>query len=576
MIQRRGRRVSTVCGAVAGLVLAACGSDDPTGPGIDGDGALTPGQGAALIAATPLTLQGGASGTENVLVVVGTRLDDSATTIKYNYQVSSTGTGVAGAVSGPATALVPESPRPSRSRESLTAPVLDIGFGMRLNARNRGRFAGGFSAARSAFASRTGVSKGMSRSVAVAEPKVGDILSINVGTSDACEDIVTRSARVVAIGSQSIVLSDTQNPTGGFTTADFQRFAARFDTLVYPLEVENFGAPADIDQNKKILLLFTTAVNALTPNKSESYVAGFFFNRDLFPLVGTVQLPGCEGSNYGELFYLLAPDPAGVINGNIRRTGFVDSVTTSVIAHEFEHLINASRRIYVTPNVSEFEAGWLDEGLAHIAEELLFLRVAGLTPRSNLDSIAIRSSERIRNSFNENMSSNASRYSSFLEAPAENSPFSEDDSLETRGAAWNLLRYLADRKAGGSSSDVATWQALVNTTRSGIPNLTAVFGGDLPTRVRDWNVSHYMDDMVNGLPAEFSQASWHWHSLYKAVNKSGPAYPLPVKALTAGAASGTLFGGSAAYYRFSIPANASATITLSTTGKLDARVVRIR
>ena len=573
MIQRRGRRVSTVCGAVAGLVLAACGSDDPTGPGIDGDGALIPGQGAALSATTPLTLQGGGSGTENVLVVVGTEL--TAGSAKFNYSVTATGTGVAGAISGPASALVPSSERAASSPGVTTEPVLDIGFGMRLNARSRQRFAGGFRAARGAFASRSALPKGMSRSVATADPQVGDIITINVGM-DACDAVVNRSARVVAIGTQSVVLSDTQNPAGGFSTADFQRFAARFDTLVYPLEVENFGAPADIDQNKKILLLFTTAVNALTPNKSESYVAGFFYNRDLFPLTNTPELPGCAGSNYGELFYLLAPDPNGVVNGNVRRTGFVDSVTTSVIAHEFQHLINASRRIYVTPDVSEFESGWLDEGLAHIAEELLFLRQAGLTPRTNLDSIKVRSSERIRNSFNENMSSNASRYSAFLEKTPENSPFNDDDSLETRGAAWSLLRYLADRKAGGSTSDAATWQALVNTARVGIPNLTSVFGSDLPTRVRDWNVSNYMDDLVTALPAEYSQASWHWHSLYKALNKSGPAYPLEVKTLAGGVASGTVLGGSAVHYRFSIPANATATITLSTTAPVDAKVVRIR
>jgi hypothetical protein len=380
----------------------------------------------------------------------------------------------------------------------------------------------------------------------------------------------------VAIGTQSVVLSDTQNPAGGFSTADFQRFAARFDTLVYPLSVENFGAPADIDGNKKVVLFFTTAVNALTPSNSDSYVAGFFFDRDLFPRVATPQLEGCEGSNYSELFYLLAPDPNGSVNGNVRRTGFVDSVTTSVIAHEFQHLINSSRRLYVTQGVEQFEETWLNEGLSHIAEELLFLREAGRTPRSNLDSIAVRSTERTRLSFNMNMSSNASRYRQYLEKPSENSPVRDDDSLETRGATWSLLRYLADRKAGGSASDAPTWQALVNTTKTGVGNLRAVFGTDLGARVRDWTVSNYMDDLVSGMPAEFSQPSWHWHSLYKALAGLGKPYPLEVKTLTGGAATGTVLGGTADYYRFSVPANATATITLTTTAPIDARVVRIR
>jgi hypothetical protein len=571
-MQPRAPRVSNLFLAAAAMALSACGSQDASGPGgTPGVTTIIPGQVVAVPKGTTVTLEGGSTGTENVLVVVDTGLQ--SVSAKANWQVSTTGTGAAGAVSGPATALLPsEAAVPARS--GSLDPVVDIGFGMRLNARNRQRFVGGFRAARSAFASRTAVPPGMSRSVGVVDPNIGDIFTINVALS-ACGSSVNRAARVVAIGTQSIVLADTLNPSGGFTATDYQRFAARFDTLVYPLEVANFGAPADIDQNKKIVLLFTTAVNELTPSNSTSYVAGFFFDRDLFPIADTPDFQGCAGSNYSELFYLLAPDPSGLVNGNVRRTGFVDSVTTAVIAHEFQHLINSSRRLYVTPNVEDFEAVWLNEGLSHIAEELLFLHEAGLTPRRNLDTIAVRSSAKIRSAFNADMASNTARYRSFLDAPTTNSPFRDDDSLETRGATWNLLRYLADRKAGSSTSDAATWQALVNTTRTGISNLGAVFG-DIPGKVRDWNVSHYADDVVSGLPAEFTQPSWNFHSLYKALAGSGKAYPLEVKALTGGSASGTLIGGAAEYYRFSVPANATATITLTSSGPIDARVVRIR
>ena len=571
MIHRRASRVRSTLSVAASLTLAACGGSDSTGPdGTPFNGLLTPGQSAALSNTTTLTLEGGSTGTENVLVVVDTGI--TAVSAKATYQVATTGTGAAGAVSGPATALVPLSETERASSPSLSAPVLDIGYGMRLNARNRSRFASGFSAARSAFRSGTALPGGISRSIVSAEAQVGDIFTVNVSTN-ACSPSQIRGARVVAIGSQSIVLSDTLNPAGGFTTADFQRFAARFDTLVYPVDVTNFGAPADVDKNQKVVLLFTTAVNALTPPNSSSYVAGFFFDRDLFPVANTPDFQGCAGSNYAEMFYLLAPDPAGTINNNPRRTGFVDSVTTGVLAHEFQHLINASRRLYVTQGVEEFEVTWLNEGLSHIAEELLFYREANLTPRQNIDTIRIRSSATIRNAFNNDMSSNTSRYRSFLVAPSDNSPFRDDDSLETRGATWNLLRYLADRKAG---VDATTWQALVNTTRVGLPNLAAVFGSDIASKVRDWNVSHYTDDVTSGLPAEHLQPSWDWHSVFKALAGSGKAYPLDVKTLTGGAASGTLIGGAAAYYRFSIPANASATLTLTAPGPIDARVVRIR
>jgi hypothetical protein len=227
----------------------------------------------------------------------------------------------------------------------------------------------------------------------------------------------------------------------------------------------------------------------------------------------------------------------------------------------------------VTQGVEEFEETWLNEGLSHVAEELLFFHEAGLTSRQNIDTIKVRSTNSIRIAFNTDMAANAGRYRDFLVAPSENSPFRDDDSLETRGAAWNLLRYLADRKGG---AEVTTWQSLVNTATVGMTNLRRVFGSDLASQVHDWNVSHYTDDFVAGVPAQQLQPSWNWHSLFKALAGSGKAYPLDVKTLTGGTASGTLIGGAAAYYRFSVPPGTVASVTLAAPGPIYARVVRLR
>jgi hypothetical protein len=564
---------------LAGLALAGCHSGDsqsPLPPGVLG---LAPGEGAPLKSSVSLKIDGGPAGSENVLVLV-----DSSTvgnSGKFTYSIGATGIGSAGAISPPATSRAPTGSLAPAATALLSGPRLDIGYGMRLNERNRARLRSGFEAARALQASRSAW-QGLSRSVASAALQVGDVVTVNV-SSDACDSVEKRGARVVAIGAQSIVLSDTLNPTGGFTTTDFQRFTARFDTLVYPLDVSNFGKPADIDQNQKILLLFTSAVNELTPANSNSYVGGFFFDRDLFPVVATTKFDGCAGSNFGELFYLLAPDPTGVINGNVRRTGFVDSITTSVIAHEFQHLINASRRLYVTPNVQDFEVGWLNEGLSHIAEELLFYHEANLAPRSNISVGMLRSSAALVSAFNADMAANTARYDLFLEKPSENSPFRNDDSLETRGATWNLLRYLADRKASGGGSDVATWQALVNTTLTGAENLADVFGPSLPGQVRDWSFSHYTDDFLPSAAPEYTQPSWNYRSIFPALSGTNNSYPLEVNSLSSGSstsasptASGTLISGGSAYYRFSIPSGSTAEITLTTNGPVAARVFRVR
>ena len=519
---------------------------------------------------------------------------------------------------------------------------------------------------------------------------LGDLVSLNVNGNDPCTGAVYHAARVVAISEKAIILSDTLNPKNGFTTADFQRFATRFDTLVYPLDVANFGEPLDIDKNGHIAILFTRAVNELTPARANSYVGGFVFSRDLFPVTATARAQACAGSNQGEYFYMLAPDPTGVVNGNVRTTGFVDSATVPVLAHEFEHLINAARRLYVN-TAPTFEDKWLDEGLAHIAEELLFYRESGLAPRSNIGITALRAGGGAT-AFG-TMGGNLSRYRSYLQAPDGNSPYALDDSLATRGATWSLLRYAVDRVnatdgfiagngqlasggsdlvltsgatagdfaitlvntslQGGSSAsfafrstpgpgtvsipiatttasasvarvaredsdvlhqderfearlrareraeltplmagarawyasqsmpsspalrsqsayasssfadaDAATWFRLVNSTTAGITNLQSIVGGDLAGFVRDWSVSHAVDD-VAALNTQYQQRSWNWHSIYPVVSGPIGTYPLQSPLIaTSATTTGTIVAGGAQFYRMTVPANGTATLNL--------------
>ena len=557
---------------LAGWGLGACGSSDagttappvtpvvpvtPVQPTTPSTVNLAPGASTTVAAGGSISLLGGATGGEYVLIVADTAVNGS---VASNFQVTAAGVAAAGAVSGPSTSVS----QLAQGAAPASAPRLDFSFAASLNARATPALAPRVAAARLAF-SKSASGGGATFSRSTAPIQVGDLLPLNV-SSRACDSITSRTARVVAIGTQSIVVADTLNPAGGFTSADYQRFATRFDTLVYPLDVANFGAPAVFGTSGKILLFFTSAVNALTPKGSTSYVGGFFFSRDLFPVLATPDLGACAGSNEGNLFYLLTPDPTGTVNGNIRRTGFVDSVTTSVLAHEFQHLINASRRIYVNKATVPFEVVWLNEGLSHIAEELLFYHEGASSPLLNLDVTAIKASPQLRNAFNADQGSNAGRYREYLLAPSTSSPIRNDDSLSTRGATWDFLRYAADRKNRGGGSDASVWQALVNSSTSGVANLRQVFGSNLGTMLSDWSVSHYTDDIVPGVSADFTQPSWNWHNIYPALGGSPSApstYPLKVTGLTATGATGTVIPGASSFYRFSVSANASASLGIT-------------
>jgi hypothetical protein len=402
-----------------------------------------------------------------------------------------------------------------------------------------------------------------------AVPQVGDLLRVNVNSTEDCRSPAYRQARIVAIGTRSIVLADTLNPADGFTAADYARFASRFDTLVYPLDVGAFGEPTDIDGNGRVAILFTRSVNELTPPGSNAFVAGFFFSRDLLPTAGAA---ACDGSNEGELFYMLVPDPGGSVNGNEFRLGFVDSLTTAVIAHEFQHLINASRRLFVNHAVAS-EAVWLNEGLSHVAEELLYYRESGMTPRRNLGDAAVRlQAPAAYPYFKADVASNMSRLVQYLANPGANSPIANNDGLATRGATWSFLRYAVDQLY---PSDGDSWARFDNSTTSGLETLRTVFGAsaDLPLLFRNWAIANLVDDAAGTTDMRFLHPSWNFRDLFGTTFGSYDAggtvfvplgYPLAAAPLADGVPVGVRArGASANYYRLAVQSGRETLLTFS-------------
>jgi hypothetical protein len=389
--------------------------------------------------------------------------------------------------------------------------------------------------------------------LSAAIPQVGDLIKFNTNSSSSCANPNLRTARVVAITNRAIVVSDTANPANGFTTEDYQSFGSVFDTLVYPVDSLNFGNPTDIDNNQRVILFFTRAVNELTPPNQNFFVGGFFFSRDLFPLTTDGLIQGCAGSNFAEMFYLLVPDPDGIVNQNVRTLDFVRSTTVGTLAHEFQHLINASRHLYVN-NSSTFEDRFLDEGLAHIAEELTFYRASGFAPGQNLNIQAIQSSQTSQSAFDNFGAANFRRLREFLTSPLINSPYASNADITTRGAIWSFLRYAADRR-GGSENDM--WFQLANPPAGvhGLSNLTRSVTPDVSAWVRDWTVANYADDFATGARPVDLYSSWNLRSMVSAVNQGN--WPLATPVLdTASVTSVSIADGSAAYLRFGVAANA--------------------
>lgn len=385
--------------------------------------------------------------------------------------------------------------------------------------------------------------------IVTAAPAVGDIVNLNTNSSSACSGAQMRAGRIAAISNRAIVVTDTANPANGFSTADFEEIGAAFDTLVYPVDTANFGIPSDVDKNQHVIMFFTRAVNELTPPAANFYVGGFFFSRDLFPSLTVGSIPGCSASNSAEMFYMLAPDPDGVVNQNVRTVSFVKGVTIATLAHEFQHLINASRHLYVNGS-TDFEDGFLDEGLSHEAEELAFYRASGLAAGQNLSYQTIQASPRTLNAFNNFAVANFRRLREYMTNPAGNSPYANNANITTRGAIWSFLRYAVDRR-GGQESQI--WFQLANPPPGihGISNLMRAITPDLGIWVRDWAVANFTDDFSAGAPAVDTHPSWNLRSVMQVVNEG--IWALSTQQLdTTNITSVTVADGGAAYLRFGV------------------------
>jgi hypothetical protein len=420
---------------------------------------------------------------------------------------------------------------------------------------------------------------GPSYSLAADVPTVGSTLSLNV--AEGCATPTRRAARVAAVTTRAVIAEDPTNPPGAFSDAEYREFALAFDTLVYPIDVANFGEPVDLDNNGgRVVIFFTRAVNEKTPPNNDSYIGGFFNPRDILPTTATAGVQTCTGSNFGEIFYVLAADPTGAVNGNVRSKSFVQQVTVSAIAHEFKHLIGAERRTF-NLKTQAFDELWLEEGLAHIAQELVFYRAAQTGPRQNIGTSLFQGAEPQRtlriNAFNNHIIGNFGNLQSYLEAPETSSPFAANDELSTRGSTWNFLRYAVDRVGG---DETALWNRLVNTTQLGMANLRTALGTEPMPLFRDWSVSLYTDDLVAGVPTAYQQPTWNNRSLFPAITNARN-YPLRVRPLVAGSTPLSLVAGGSAYFTITPAAGSRTNVRIRSGGiappsTLALHVVRTR
>lgn len=343
----------------------------------------------------------------------------------------------------------------------------------------------------------------------------GDTVDLNVpdvSTDNFCQESQPVKAVVRRVGTNSIWLSDVDNPQNGFTSDDYDILSDEFDNEIYEELVSYFGAPTDLDENGRVVILITQQVNRMT----ESALA-FVVSVDFVPNL-------CPGGNGGEYYYARAPDPTGSIPGPDGSTGNTytradaRSFAPLLLAHEVTHIVQFGRRLEVAGSPAGQEL-WVLEGQATLAEEVVGHHYSGNQPRSNLGPEAL---------FTDHPPTDVAWYlNGFFglvsyfglgfdgddfpfrveNAPHECTWFSVpepepcDTGLVAYGTTWSFLRWMSDHfgdEFPGGERELQ--KRIVDSSRSGLATFEELLGLNRRQLLAPWAASLYADDRASSTP----------------------------------------------------------------------------
>jgi len=363
----------------------------------------------------------------------------------------------------------------------------------------------------------------------------------------------TVNARLAYVGTNILLYVDTLTAANGFATGDLSGIGNLFDQTLYPIDVNEFGQPSDIDQNGRLIMLMTPVVNSLVTSadcEQDGFVGGFFTGFDL--------ASNSPDSNQGEVFYTVAPDPAGV-SSCAHTVADIELTVPATFLHEVQHLINFSQHVIVH-NASEAEEGWLDEGLSIVAEELgsryYEQKFPPPTGRTNPLQLFPDSSQGFIGGLL------ADSYSFLLKPDTATITLhtDADAGLAWRGSVWLLARWLGDLKGEG------VYKRLESTALTGTANIEAATGVPFEQLFADFGIALYADSIPgiarSAMPQPDRFVTRNLRQLYAALFRAaGPStnvprpFPIVVQSIPANQAlSGSMLPGTVAYYRVDTPA----------------------
>jgi len=276
-----------------------------------------------------------------------------------------------------------------------------------------------------------------------------------------------------------------------------------FDDRIYPVTTSLFGTASDVDGDGRFTVLLSSWLGHL--GSGRYVVDGFVRVADLD---STVRPPF---GNQCDLLYLNTALQCGP---HLR----------TVLAHEYMHAVSYSRkslRLRQDAQPSLEEEGWLDEALAHLAEDL-----HGFST-SNIDF----------------------RISAFLTSPERYQLLVDDyyaanlfRSHGNRGSTYLFLRWCAD------SYGLSLLQALLNSDLRGTANLEAATGATFASLYRRWSLAVYQSGLEPESKPDTAGGG------YRSLNMRAPheewelAGPRPARIAAGGPGDHWMAAGTSSHY----------------------------
>jgi hypothetical protein len=343
------------------------------------------------------------------------------------------------------------------------------------------------------------------------------------------------TARVVFVGTHSVVLEDVAGPLAGKIDADLIAMAQEFETISYPLLL-NFGDPlardASTDANGRIVMLFTPRVNAIS-----SSLLGFVSACDMYP---ASQDPSVAGSNEAEIFY--ARTVTDTTPGTTSLSGRAQwrRQIPAMLIHEAKHITSYAERL--SRGATQFEQVWLEEATAQLASEMFGRALRGnrwrgdATYRETLYCES-RPTEAGCADGVIAMSNHIGFLADYLQNFETKSILSGAEDSDIYGSAWLFARWLVDTYGG--SDEGAFLRRLVQTgVLSGAANVEAVSGRQFSQLLAEFTLMLATDNVAN-VTAPYVEPSWNLPDIFAGYAELGsrPPAPLAMRQSTGGTIS---------------------------------------